>query len=243
MAIKFGNNDVTNIVFNSNNVKKVIKDSVIVWEKPFTLTLDIGTGVNYTCYRYSSNEPTATTGSSATLTNGSIVYNEDVIYFSASVQSGYTNLVVNTSGYISLVDNYGTITGDCTIQARATASSGSWHTEFSGDSEEYITPDGSYHEVALTGLGSIPSQATSVRVSGSIINFDDSSQTVANQTIFTEFTLTSGQWNYVAQLQDAGGSSELIVYWTGTNIQAVIRGTCYYPYIHIGQITKIEAYY
>ena len=121
--------------------------------------------------------------------------------------------------------------------------SASWHTIFSGSNEEYIEPDGVYHEVSFTNLGVVPSGAQQVRVTGSLYNFDDSSQTIYNQITFIETTLTKGQWVQVAELQDTGGTSELIMGVFGNNVEAIIRGTCNYPYVHVGQITLIEAYY
>lgn len=67
------------------------RSGTILWCASYTLSLSSKpTGVDtITCYRYSSNQPGASTGSSATLTNGSTVYYGDVIYISATASSGY----------------------------------------------------------------------------------------------------------------------------------------------------------
>ena len=245
MAIKFNGSDVLQIKFNSSsaNVNTVVKDNVIVWERPYTFTLTVGEGVNVVCYRYSSNEPTASTGSGATLSNGSTIYHDDVVYIEASLQSGYTDLQITASYGVVISNNRFTVSGNTTINVSATAVAGGWHTTFSGDSEEFITPDGAYHEVSLTGLGTVPASATRVRISGSLYSFDDSTQQPYTVIPFSEVEIATGSWTTVAQLQDTGGSSELIAGRFGNNIQVVVRGTCYFPLVHIGQITKVEAYY
>lgn len=118
----------------------------------------------------------------------------------------------------------------------------SWHTTFSGDNQEFITPDGTYHEVWFSNLGTVPSGTQKVRASGSIYTFDDSSQTTYNSVSFSQVEIGSS-WTYVVQIQDTGGSSEIIMRNNNGTIQAVVRGTCYYPYIQVGQITLIEALY
>lgn len=97
MALKFKNFSLLakTMTFNSNAVKKLILDNDIKWEKPFSLSIqDIVGASSITCYRYSTNEPSAVSGTSATLSNGSTVYNEDVVYCTAS-KPGYA---VSVSG-------------------------------------------------------------------------------------------------------------------------------------------------
>jgi len=240
MAIKYENDNVSSISFNTNPVRTVSKDGTIVWEKPFTLTLNVGVGIDYVCYRYSTKEPTALSGSSETLSNGSTIYYDDEVYIYAITQVGYAGLRITSSQTIT--NNLMPVYGNESITLTAVVGQ-EWRTTFSGDNEEYIEPDGTYHEISFSNLGSIPQDAQQVRITGSLYDFDDSSQTIYNQVNFTNTTLTEGQWVQVAELQDTGGTSELLVMWNGTSISATLKGTCYYPYVHVGQITLIEAYY
>lgn len=122
--------------------------------------------------------------------------------------------------------------------------SASWHTIFSGSNEEYIEPDGVYHEVSFANLGVVPSGAQQVRVSGSIFIFDEDSQTIDTEVSFNQAAIAEGTWTKVAEIQDANrDTSELIMGVFGNNVEAIIRGTCNSPYVHVGQITLVEAYY
>ena len=38
MAIKYNRKDVKRVTFNDNDVKKIIKETTVVWVKPYTLT-------------------------------------------------------------------------------------------------------------------------------------------------------------------------------------------------------------
>lgn len=103
MALKFKNFSLLakTLTFNSNDVKKLTLDGDIKWEKPFSLSIqDIVGASSITCYRYSTNEPSAASGTSVTLSNGSTVYNEDVVYCTAS-KPGYAVTIRGTPANFS----------------------------------------------------------------------------------------------------------------------------------------------
>ena len=82
--------DTKNKVQGSNghsniHIKKIVEDNVVRWEEPYILSLSIGAGTYITCYRHSSQTTYAPTGSNVTLSNGSTIYNEDVIYYECSM--------------------------------------------------------------------------------------------------------------------------------------------------------------
>ena len=97
MSAKWGNSAINEIKFKqngvTNDVKKVQKaNGTVMWCKPFTLTKNYGTGVrSYNVFRGSTEEPTASHGSTAYLGNGDTIYYGDVIYVSnPTPESGYT---------------------------------------------------------------------------------------------------------------------------------------------------------
>lgn len=119
MAIKYGTNSVTSIVYGSSTVKKVISytsgvtsTNNVVWEKPYTFTLKNQTSGTVTVKRNTTNEPSATTGTlgvvSALSTQSYSVYYEDYIVCSPSVSSYIVD------GNASLRPNY-TVTANHTM--------------------------------------------------------------------------------------------------------------------------------
>lgn len=115
MSLKFKNNGVTSdklteVIFKdgntTTNLTEIIMDGNYVWCKPFTYT--IGTlpagCTSLKCYRYSSNEPDATTGE---IQNGDKVYYGDKIYFQATFHVAYNG----SYSYSSSSDLY-TVTGN-----------------------------------------------------------------------------------------------------------------------------------
>ena len=102
------------------------RSGTIFWCKPYTLTLSSKpTGVDtITCYRYSSQQPGVSTGTSAVLANGDTIYYGDVIYIAATASSGYYDPTVSSStGTISnhLLEVDGNETITVTAGALATA--------------------------------------------------------------------------------------------------------------------------
>lgn len=97
--------NVTQIIYNGNELNKLVKDGSVMWEKPFTyITGTLPTGVaSLNCYRSSSNEPTAGTG---TISNNGTIYYEDTLTFSATASSGYTAPTTTTVSSVS-----GNVTG------------------------------------------------------------------------------------------------------------------------------------
>lgn len=98
MAIKYGTNSVTSIVYGSSTVKKVISytsgvtsTNNVVWEKPYTFTLKNQTTGTVKVARNTTNEPSATTGTLGTVaalsTTSYSVYYEDYIVCTPSVLS------------------------------------------------------------------------------------------------------------------------------------------------------------
>ena len=83
MAIKFGSNtdNVQNIVFNNNDVKEVVFDNKIVWERPGELILKFDGASyikSYSINRTTTYEPTASTGTVVLdEKNTARVYNKD----------------------------------------------------------------------------------------------------------------------------------------------------------------------
>lgn len=89
--IKINGTNVTAITFGSD-MKWAQMDSGYIWAKPYTLTRSGSTTyINVTLYRYSSDEPTAATGSSATLASGATIYHHDRLYcyISSTVNTRY----------------------------------------------------------------------------------------------------------------------------------------------------------
>ena len=105
MSIKIGTSSVNTITYENADVKKVILDGSTVWCKPFTYSQGtLPTGVaSLTCTRYSTEEPTASTG---TVSSGSPIYYGDVIYWTATASTGYNVSVSHGSS------NKVTVTGN-----------------------------------------------------------------------------------------------------------------------------------
>lgn len=88
MAIKYNNKQVKVVKFDNNDVKKIIKDKIVVWEKPYTLT-ESSVDSSVVTYKWkTTNEPSVAAGSIITKTKKSDtkfdaeVYNEDTITLS-----------------------------------------------------------------------------------------------------------------------------------------------------------------
>lgn len=88
MAIKYNNKQVKVVKFDNNDVKKIIKDKIVVWEKPYTLA-ESSVDSSVVTYKWkTTNEPSVAAGSIITKTKKSNtkfdaeVYNEDTITLS-----------------------------------------------------------------------------------------------------------------------------------------------------------------
>ena len=108
MSIKKDNVSVTAVIYNNQDVNKVILDNNCVWCRPFTYTQGaLPTGVeSLTCTRSSTDEPTSSTGK---ISNGDTIYYYDKLYWDATASAGYRITAVRGSG--SPVTVSGAITG------------------------------------------------------------------------------------------------------------------------------------
>lgn len=108
MSIKKDNVNVTAVIYNNQDVNKVILNNNCVWCRPFTYTQGtLPTGVeSLTCTRSSTDEPSASTGE---ISNGSTIYYYDKLYWDATASAGYRITAVRGSG--SPVTVSGAITG------------------------------------------------------------------------------------------------------------------------------------
>lgn len=108
MSIKKDNVNVTAVIYNNQDVNKVILDNNCVWCRPFTYTQGtLPTGVaSLTCRRSSTDEPSASTGE---ISNNGTIYYYDKLYWDATASAGYRITAVRGSG--SPVTVSGAITG------------------------------------------------------------------------------------------------------------------------------------
>ena len=108
MSIKKDNVNVTAVIYNNQDVNKVILNNNCVWCRPFTYTQGtLPTGVeSLTCTRSSTDEPTALTG---TIANGGTIYYYDKLYWEATASAGYRITAIKGSG--SPVTVSGAVTG------------------------------------------------------------------------------------------------------------------------------------
>ena len=104
MALKYGNDSVTNLVFNGNTVAELVKDNTIVWERPGTyVTGTLPTGVaSLSCTLTGSSEPTVASLISSLgaipISNNGTIHHKDKLglsvtssnYWTASVNSPQT---------------------------------------------------------------------------------------------------------------------------------------------------------
>ena len=104
MAIKYNNQTVTNINYDSHPVKKVVLDGNVRWEKPFVLSASLETGCSVVYNRYSTLEPSAKAG--VEIEPGDTIYNDDVLRITYTPVAGYeiTSFTVNGSAYTSGAD-------------------------------------------------------------------------------------------------------------------------------------------
>lgn len=107
MALKFGQDDVTSVIFNTNNtdytVNKVILDGTTVWVRPFQYTQgELPEGVAYlTCTLFATDELTVDDG--ITIYNGDTIYYDDLLQFTAEAEEGYS--VSYNTGDIRVTDD------------------------------------------------------------------------------------------------------------------------------------------
>ena len=115
--IKINNTNVTKLEVGSNDMTLSDINNGYIWAKPYTLTLtNHSTYVTVTCYRTSALEPTAGTGSSATLADQSVIYHGDYIY-AIGTSSSSTRVVTKTASPVAFNgDNIEYIVGDETIE-------------------------------------------------------------------------------------------------------------------------------
>lgn len=108
MSIKKDNVNVTAVIYNNQDVNKVILDNNCVWCRPFTYTQGtLPTGVeSLVCRRSSTDEPSASTGE---ISNNGTIYYYDKLYWEATASTGYRITAVKGSG--SPVTVSGAITG------------------------------------------------------------------------------------------------------------------------------------
>ena len=121
MSIKKDNVNVTAVIYNNQDVNKVILDNNCVWCRPFTYTQGtLPTGVeSLTCTRSSTDEPTSSTGK---IYNGDTIYYYDKLYWDATASAGYRITAVRGSG--SPVTVSGAITGSSSSEVASTRISG-----------------------------------------------------------------------------------------------------------------------
>ena len=108
MAINVNSTNITRIVVNGDTeIQQAQQNGSWIWAKPYTLTVVKNNSSYYTTtiYRYSTHEPTAATGSSATLVNGSTIYYYDYIYASVSTTTS-TRYVSKSCSPDSFSGNY-----------------------------------------------------------------------------------------------------------------------------------------
>lgn len=126
MAINVNNTNITRIIVNGDTeILQAQQNGSWIWAKPYTLTVSTsGSFQSTTLYRYSTHEPTAATGSSATLINGSTIYYNDVLYASATPSVGQYGTVTGTPATVNISTHLtGNITGNETIYFRSYACS------------------------------------------------------------------------------------------------------------------------
>ena len=120
--IKINNTNVTKLEVGSNDMTLSDINNGYIWAKPYTLTISNSSGyVTVTCYRTSALEPTAGTGSSATLTDQSVIYHGDYIYAIGTSTSTSRTVTKTASPVAFNGDNIEYITGDETITFTSTA--------------------------------------------------------------------------------------------------------------------------
>lgn len=120
--IKINNTNVTKLEVGSNDMTLSDINNGYIWAKPYTLTISNSSGyVTVTCYRTSALEPTAGTGSSATLADQSTIYHGDYIY-AIGTSTTTTRVVSKTASPVAFNgDNIEYIAGNETITFTSTA--------------------------------------------------------------------------------------------------------------------------
>lgn len=114
--IKINNTNVTKLEVGSDDMTLSDINNGYIWAKPYTLTVSNSSGyVTVTCYRTSALEPTAGTGSSATLADQSTIYHGDYIY-AIGTSTSTTRYVTKSASPVSFNgDNIEYITANETI--------------------------------------------------------------------------------------------------------------------------------
>ena len=118
MAIKFNGTNITDLEWDGSDKQLATLDGTYKWARPYTLTIGGSNHsyINITCYRYSTKEPTAGTGSSAgSLSSGSTIYYNDTIYSTGTTRTN-TRYVSKSASPVSFSGNYiNNTTGNETI--------------------------------------------------------------------------------------------------------------------------------
>ena len=156
MAIKYNNQTVTNINYDSHPVKKVVLDGNVRWEKPFTLSASLETGCTVVYNRYSTLEPSASIG---TITTADTIFNDDVLRITYTPVAGYeiTSFTVNGSAYTSGADYtvHGDVAVACETQGVAKTISVTVNTGVERIIVDYTNIYGHETSVSFTNNGSV----------------------------------------------------------------------------------------
>lgn len=112
MSLKFGANSVNTVIYNGNDVKRIVFNGSNAWAKPYALTISKGTGVDsVSVSRTSTLEPTASTGSVSA--GSGTIFHGDVLTVNATPSAGYA-LKPYTQNY--------TVSGDISVSIIAISS-------------------------------------------------------------------------------------------------------------------------
>ena len=160
MSFKIDGVEPTSINYNGTDLTSVKMDNQMVWGKPYTLSLSVGSNVTLVVNRTSSPNQNASTGN---LSNGSLVYYGDVLQISASASTNYkiSTFTVNGSNFTS--GNTITVSSAVTISVAAVEDV-YWRTIWSGSLEVGWTSQPGNADTALR------STSKSVTVSGVVAN-------------------------------------------------------------------------
>lgn len=186
----------------NSDINALEVDGVYYWGKPFTLTINAGTGTTVVVNRSQSKYHNAPTG---TLTTGSLIYYGDTIYITASTLDGYvlSDFTVNDTVYsdtslsVDVVDNI-TITTVANKQQE-------WQTIWTGTSS-FIGISSSGTTSSLTLKTSLYDY-TQIRISGTKYKAGTSFSQISTKSssnVFPTITITDSGYNQTIKINPYG---------------------------------------
>lgn len=199
----------------NSDINALEVDGVYYWGKPFTLTINAGTGTTVVVNRSQSKYQNAPT---ETLTTGSLIYYGDTIYITASTLDGYvlSDFTVNDTVYTNTSASL-TVFNNITIATVANKQE-EWQTVWTGT--RTVTGTSSTGATGTLSVSTITafSDYTRVRISGTTYKDKTSFTEISaksNSGVFSKITIYD---NGKTQTIQVLGDKNIYITATGTNV-------------------------